>query len=58
MIYDGQDVYRGDLVRWKPEMTWSWQPYDADKPFHTDHESAVFNGTLEECLAAIQKLAE
>jgi hypothetical protein len=50
MIYDGDDCYRGDLVRWRPEETWSWQPYS-----DTDG-SGVFSATLEDCLAEIKKL--
>lgn len=50
MIYDGQDNYRGDLVRWRPEETWSWQPY-AEGTY-------VVDGTLEQCAQAIFKLSE
>jgi hypothetical protein len=51
MIYDGADNYRGDLVRWLPEGTWSWQPYPLE-------EGEIFNGTFEECVDEIFKLAD
>jgi hypothetical protein len=50
MIYDGDDNYRGDLVRWMPEGTWSWQPYSEG--------TYVIEGTVNQCSAAIFKLAE
>jgi hypothetical protein len=51
MIYDGNDNYRGDLVRWMPEGTWDWQPYDDINP-------EVHNGTINDCTAEIAKIAE
>jgi hypothetical protein len=63
MIYDGQDNYRGDLVRWRgdwrssfpghePGESWSWQPYsDIDV-------TGVFEGTLDACMEAIFRLAD
>jgi hypothetical protein len=61
MIYDGQDNYRGDLVRWRhdwrttlpghePGESWSWQPYSEG--------AYVVEGTLNQCAEAIFKLAE
>lgn len=61
MIYDGQDNYRGDLVRWRhdwrntlpghePGESWSWQPYPTG-----EH---IIEGTLDACMAAVFALAE
>jgi hypothetical protein len=61
MIYDGNNNYRGDLVRWSgnwrssfpghdPGESWSWQPYSEG--------SYVVDGTINQCSEAIFKLAE
>jgi hypothetical protein len=51
MIYDGADLYRGDLIRWNQDRSWSWHPYRADC-------AIVSKGTLEACLTQIRKLAD
>jgi hypothetical protein len=50
-IYKPDDVYVGDLVRFieRTGEAWSWQPYP---------EGHYRDGTLEECVAEIAKLAE
>lgn len=53
-IYDGADIYRGDLVRWMPESTWSWQEYTGGDAA----ELSDVTGTINEITAAIFKLAE
>lgn len=53
MIYNGNDEYVGDLVRWMPERTWDWQPYDIDAPCN-----GIEQGTINDCTAEIAKLAE
>jgi hypothetical protein len=52
MIYDPEDIYQGDLVRYMPENEWSWQVYkEGDLP------KAIF-GTLNDCTDAIARLAD
>jgi hypothetical protein len=57
MIYDGEDNYQGDLVRWRgdwnvrlpsqePGESWSWQPYNSEDP-------GVVEGTVNQCSEAI-----
>jgi hypothetical protein len=50
-IYTPIDSYVGDLVRFyeRTGEVWSWQPYS---------EGHYRDGTLDECLAEIAKLAE
>jgi hypothetical protein len=51
MIYDGADNYHGDLVRWMPEGTWSWQPYNQDG-------TEIREGTINDCTAEIVRIAD
>ena len=54
MIYDGNDVYRGDLVRFRERTgdVWSWQPYPDGQAVGIDTDAK-----LDDCLEAIFKLA-
>jgi len=53
MIYNPDDSYVGDLVRFRERTgeCWSWQPY------HGDIVGIDTNATLEQCVAEITKLA-
>jgi hypothetical protein len=51
--------YLGDLVRWMPEGTWSWQPAGTYTAIvaGTSRPEEVEEGTLAECGAALARAA-
>jgi len=49
MIYDGNDHFRGDLVRWRHNGRWSWME-------HGDALTPIVDGTINRVVAEIIKL--
>jgi hypothetical protein len=57
-IYDGEDVYRGDLVHWhRTPANLAWWSFTRYARNDAESRNTFTEGTFEECVAEIFKLA-